>query len=867
MNVSRRLVLKFGGTSVSSLERWQTIKKICEERIGDGQTKVLVVCSALSGLSNTLENLIELALKGDYKPVFEEIKSRHFKFAHELGLENPEGLIAEDLKGLENLALGLFLVKVRSPEVSARILSFGERLLTKLAHSWLNNEGLPTKFLWSTSFLKSDPKYQTENQTQNYLNASCDGSFDEDFVDQVDRAEESLLLTQGFVGSNQEGETVLLGRGGSDVSAALMAAKMKADKLEIWSDVPGLFTSNPRDIPTARIIRSLDYVEAQEISFCGAKVLHPKCLEPLKKDSIPLELKWIERPSYEGTMISSKGQNSKLKVKAVIAKKGVYMISMDSVDMWQQAGFLSDISACFKRYGLSIDLVATSQSNVTVTLDALANSLCDKILDDLFRSLSKFCHPKKIGPCSVISLVGKNLKAFFPELGGVLEKFKEKNCYLMTQASSDLNFSFIVSEGDAEKIVESLHSLCFGGLFKDPVLGETWYDLYIAPKEESHQNPYENFWWYKRSRELEVLGKEKSYAYVYSKDIVKQRFQSLKNLEAVGRINFAMKSNPHPQILELLYEKGACFDCVSLSEVLYLKGLFPGMDASRILFTPNFAPLAEYEEALKIECLITLDNLFLLEEHGPSFEGKEIFLRLDPGAGRGHHPHVKTAGKNSKFGISPESLEKVKRLVEKYDIKVVGLHAHAGSGVLDPSSWLHTAKFLARMAEEFPHVKSLNLGGGLGVPDYPLQEPLDLSLLGEMLLSFSREHPQFELWLEPGRYLVAECGVLLASVTQLKCKADKNYLGLSTGMNSLIRPSLYGSYHELVNLSQIHATDFMLADVVGPICETGDVLGHDRSVPKETKEGDVILINNAGAYGRVMASSYNMREPAEELIL
>lgn len=858
-------VLKFGGTSVSTKERWETILTVCQKHKKSGFTPLLV-CSALSGVSNELEKLIELSLKGDFGGTLEKIKARYLSFARELGLEKASEVLKDFFEELEKLSLGLSLIRVSSPSVSAKILSLGERMLTKLAHLWLENQGVRTALLESGKLLKSTP-VDSENECQSYLNASCDSCYDESLVTLLQKSPEDIFITQGFVASNQKGETVLLGRGGSDLSAALIAAKIKADKIEIWSDVPGLFTTNPRQIPTARLLGHLDYEEAQEISFCGAKVLHPKCLEPLKKASIPLELKWAERPDYEGTLINHRVEPSPLKVKAVIAKRGVYMISMDSVDMWQTSGFLSDVFQSFKKYGLSVDLVATSQSNVTVTLDVLANSLNEEVLEKLLSRLSEFCSPKTIGPCAMISLVGKKIKTFFPELGSVLETFKEKKCFLMTQASSDLNFSFLVAEEDADKIVEELHTICFGGVSKDTLLGESWQDLYHQPEEALDSSPYTDYWWYKEAPKLLSLMEQNESLYVYKKDLVAERFSALKNLEAVNRVSYAMKANHHPKLLQLLYEKGCSFDCVSLEEVFYLQKLFPEIAIQRVVFTPNFAPIQEYKKALELGCFVTLDNLYLLEKHGEVFSGKEVLLRLDPGSGRGHHHYVHTAGKKSKFGISLSSLEEVHKLVKKHRIVVKGLHAHTGSGILDPENWRETALLLAKIAEEFGTVEILNVGGGFGVPDKPLQKSLDIKKLNELLKGFSQVYPKLKLWIEPGRFLVAESGVLLVKVTQTKRKEDKNFVGVTSGMNSLIRPSLYGSYHEIANLAHLDAKSFFLADVVGPICESGDVLGYDRCLPKETREGDVLLVNNAGAYGRVMASFYNQREPAKEFVL
>ena len=160
----------------------------------------------------------------------------------------------------------------------------------------------------------------------------------------------------------------------------------------------------------------------------------------------------------------------------------------------------------------------------------------------------------------------------------------------------------------------------------------------------------------------------------------------------------------------------------------------------------------------------------------------------------------------------------------------------------------------------------MNLGGGFGIPCKQGQSRLDLDVLATSLAEFKEANPQFDLWIEPGRYLVAEGGVLLGRVTQSKNKGSRVYIGCDVGMNSLIRPALYGAWHDIHNLSKIEEVPEIMADVVGPICESGDVLGRGRSFPK-TKENDVLIITTAGAYGRVMSSHYNLREPAQEFFI
>ncbi|MGB5740295.1 MAG: hypothetical protein WBM54_13160, partial [Woeseia sp.] len=301
-------------------------------------------------------------------------------------------------------------------------------------------------------------------------------------------------------------------------------------------------------------------------------------------------------------------------------------------------------------------------------------------------------------------------------------------------------------------------------------------------------------------------------------------------------------------------------------EVKHLRAAIPDLDKARILFTPNFAPRDEYAWALQEGLQVTLDNLYPLKTWPDLFAGKKLFIRIDPGQGRGHHEHVKTGGKQSKFGVPLSELDELEQCLHAVGADVIGIHAHSGSGILDPDNWRSVAATLAQVAERFPAADVLDLGGGLGVPDRAGDAVFDLAKLDEMLREIKNAYPKYRLWLEPGRYLVAQAGVLLTRVTQTKGKGDMRYIGVNTGMNSLIRPALYGAWHEIVNLTRIAEVASESVTVVGPICETGDKLGTDRMLPPSS-EGDVIAICNAGAYGRVMSSRYNLREPAEELFL
>src|SRR5690606_21670221 len=219
-----------------------------------------------------------------------------------------------------------------------------------------------------------------------------------------------------------------------------------------------------------------------------------------------------------------------------------------------------------------------------------------------------------------------------------------------------------------------------------------------------------------------------------------------------------------------------------------------------------------------------------------------------------------------KFGIPLFEMEELDKLVKGAGARIIGLHAHTGSGVFSVDNWKQVGETLTELTARFKDVRTIDLGGGLGVPERLGQPGVVLGEFGEALAALKAAHPNISFWIEPGRYLVAEAGVLLATVTQLKGKGEVHYVGVSTGMNSLIRPALYGAHHEILNLSRLDQEATAVVNVVGPICESGDQLGTDRLLPP-TQEGDILLIATAGAYGHSMSSNYNLRAPAAEFII
>jgi diaminopimelate decarboxylase/aspartate kinase len=854
------VVLKFGGTSVSSAGNWHNIADVIRARMA-AHLRPVIVHSALSGITDRLESLLAAAVAGTHAGELERIDTQHRSLARSLGIcLSPlfEGFSAE----LRQMADTVAARREVSDGMRARIMAMGELLATTLGATYLNGRGIATAWADARQVLRADARPGATRKSS-MLSATCNFAPDERLQTHW-RSLDQVVITQGFIAADDAGDTVLLGRGGSDTSGAYFAAKLNAARLEIWTDVPGMFSANPRAVPTARLLRALHYDEAQEIASNGAKVLHPRCVLPVRQYKIPLHVYATQAPGLEGTVISANVADSAAQVKAIAIKKGITLVSMDSPGMWHQVGFLADAFQIFKQEGLSVDLVSTSETNVTVSLDPAANTLDSSALDRLTAALGELCRVEILGPCASLSLLGHNIRGILHELGSAFELFQDQKIYLVTQAANDLNFTFVIDESQGDRLVQQLHERLIQSIGSDKVLGPTWQQLFS--EEKASAQPVN--WWqepHNRRRLIEIATRE-SAAFVYSAAALDEAVAAVRRVRSVKRWAYAMKANWHPQILRRVYAAGLTLECVSRGELEHAFAVVPALDPDRVLFTPNFAPRAEYEYGLGLGVRVTLDNLYPLRMWPEIFSGKEIFLRIDPGFGRGHHQHVRTGGVHSKFGVPLFEADELVALTKSASVRVTGLHAHTGSGVFNIDNWTETGVLLAELAARFPHVRVVDLGGGIGVPEQLGHAEIDLGALDRGVAALAKNFPHIEFWMEPGRFLVAKAGVLVAVVTQLKGKGDVQYVGIATGMNSLIRPALYGAHHDIRNLTRLDEPMTTQVNVVGPICETADQLGSDRWLP-QTHEGDVLLIANCGAYGYAMASNYNLRPPAAEFMI
>lgn len=852
----QHIVIKFGGTSVSSRATWNNIAAIAHQHRQAGLQPV-IVCSALTQASNLLEKAAESALLNEHHNSFTELETGYLQLAKEL--EVSEALIQPDLAQLNQWLTGIALLGEAPAKTRAQIMSLGELMMTKLGHTFLQQQDMHCVWQDAREILESIPG-DDEGEIMNYLSAHCASEPNPDLITKLLDTKADAIITQGFIARNPKGETVLLGRGGSDTSAALLAAILKASACEIWTDVPGIYTANPHQLPHARLLKQLNYDEAQEIATMGAKVLHPNCLPPVRKAGIPMSVKYTKLPEHSGTRISKDIDESAPLIKSIQIKHSISLISIDTLHMWQQVGFLADVFAAFRKHNFSVDMLSSSAFNVTVSLDTNAKLHDHNALDNLIDELNQFGKATLIEPCSAVSLVGHHIRTVLPQLGPTLEVFESKKIWLMSLASNDLNLSFVVEESQANKLCQKLHHLLIENNPQGFYYSKSWHEEFGNPVKRPTP------WWELARDQLLDKAATASPCYVYHTPTQEEKAEQLLSMQSIDTLFYSVKANPHADILRTFHAKGLSFECVSLPELDHVRRTLPDIHPDKLLFTPNFAPQYEYQQAFNLGCKVTVDNLSILRDWPDLFRNKSILIRIDPGSGAGHHKHVCTAGNESKFGIARSDLDELIQITQSLDIHVTGLHAHSGSGILTPELWQETAILLASLAEQFPEVQAINLGGGLGIVDKPGEQALDFALMDTALMAIKNRYPHLAFWLEPGRFLVAESGVILARVTQSKEKDKVKFVGIETGMNSLIRPALYGAWHEIVNLTRLYEEKTGFKHVVGPICESADTMGYDRLLP-DTDIGDIILIANTGAYGHCMSSHYNLRAPAQELIV
>jgi diaminopimelate decarboxylase len=380
---------------------------------------------------------------------------------------------------------------------------------------------------------------------------------------------------------------------------------------------------------------------------------------------------------------------------------------------------------------------------------------------------------------------------------------------------------------------------------------------------------------FSRTNPFELIEKFGTPLYVYNENLIRERCGELKGLISYAdfTVNYSPKANSNLEILKIVRSEGLQVDAMSPGEIYV--NLLAGYKPDQIFFISNNVSKEEFLYAIKAGVKISVDSLSQLELYGRINPGGKVSFRLNPGHGDGHHEKVKTAGKNTKFGIEMSGIPEVKRILKEYNLKLTGINHHIGSLFMDSDAYLRSAANTLSIARQFEDLEFIDLGGGFGIPyeKQANQSRLNLQDLGsrlsDMVTKWVADYgKQVEIKIEPGRYIIAESCILLGEVNAVKKNYNIKYIGTDLGFNVLIRPVMYNSHHdvEIYRNSDIASDKEEMVRIVGNICETGDIMAKDRVLP-EIFENDVLGILDSGAYGYSMSSNYNNRlRPAEVLI-
>ena len=438
------IVMKFGGTSVGDADRISNVANIIKSGLNK---KPVVVVSAVTKITNDLIKLASECAEGRGDETLELIKKTHYKIIGQLELD--KSLIEKDLEELTNLANKTKLNKQINAKILDHFQSFGERMSSKIVAEQLNKIKVNAKahnsrelgFMTDSEFGNAEPLDITYNNLRKSI-----------------RRLGHIPVITGFIGKTEAGDITTLGRGGSDYTAAIIGAAIGAEEIQIWTDVDGIMTTDPRIVKDAKTIGRVSFEEASELAYFGAKVLHPKTILPAMNKNIPVRVLNSFNPKGKGTTIVSKTEKANRKVKAIACKKNITVVHIDSTRMLGAYGFLARIFDIFDDYKKSIDVVTTSEVSVSLTIDNGGN------LGGIINELQEFADVEVANDKAVICVIGEGRK-YTSGIGGItftaLGK-KEINVEMISQGASKINFTFVVDGKEADEAVKILHKEFFG---------------------------------------------------------------------------------------------------------------------------------------------------------------------------------------------------------------------------------------------------------------------------------------------------------------------------------------------------------------------------------------------------------------------
>ncbi|MCD6121869.1 MAG: aspartate kinase [Spirochaetales bacterium] len=443
------IVLKFGGSSVKDSNM---IKKSLEIVKGVLDREPVMVSSAMGSVTDKLQEIAYTAGKGNSETaenIFNSITNLHLTAAEELlhgeNLSHCRDSLLAILKELGSIIKGLVLLREWTPRSNDAVLSFGERLSTTLLYYRALDEGVNAEYIDAREIVKTDDSFSSARllEKESYR----------EIKKTVRPSKGRLIITQGFIASTLNGITTTLGRGGSDYTATIVGAALGADEVQIWTDVNGIMTCDPRLVNKAKTLKEISYKEAQELAYFGARVIHPATIQPAIEKNIPVVVKNTQNPKAAGTRIISSETGKG--VKAIAFKKGITVINVISSRMLLAFGFLKKIFEIFEKYKTSVDLISTSEVSVSITVD---NTFSIKNITEELSLIGSVSVEEKN---TIVSLVGLGVWKRPETLSLVFNALKTIPIRMVSLGSSDINLSFVVPDKRADETVQLLHNVFF----------------------------------------------------------------------------------------------------------------------------------------------------------------------------------------------------------------------------------------------------------------------------------------------------------------------------------------------------------------------------------------------------------------------
>jgi len=448
--------MKFGGTSV---EDERAITSVIDIILSRRVRKPVVVLSAMAGITDALISVINDAANRNLDAALAtlaKIRIRHHNVAEKLisssdRLDSVIVRIDGKLQDIENLAISLSILGESTPRSRDAVISQGEQLSTLIVSEAMIDKGAEAVLVDSRDFIITDNQFTKAVPQMQIITKKAEEYLGEQL------SAGRIPIAQGFIGSTTDGITTTLGRGGSDYSAALIGAALKAEEIQIWTDVDGMMTTDPRVVPNARRLEAVSFDEAAELSYFGAKVLHPSTVLPAVDMGIPVRILNTKRPSVEGTLITSEPRPSKTLIKSIAFRRGVTVVNISSTRMLQAHGFLRAIFEIFDRYKTSVDVISTSEVSVSMTIET------NDRLDEIVEELSKLGLVTVERDKAIICVVGDNLKSTAGVAGRLFSCLDDINVSMISQGASKINVTFVCDNANVERAVRNLHDKFFAG--------------------------------------------------------------------------------------------------------------------------------------------------------------------------------------------------------------------------------------------------------------------------------------------------------------------------------------------------------------------------------------------------------------------